>query len=107
MVSFRLPGPMRDRHRQAVALCFAVYTRADDRPPSCSPIGAELLLGETVDTNAAFLGAGAGDARAFRCAAVRMLPDDRAVLRDAFAEARRTLVASSWRPAAWARRTTT
>ena len=51
-------------------------------------IGAELLLGETVDTNAAFLGremAGLG----LPLGGVRMLPDDRAALRDAFAEARR------------------
>ncbi|MBW3612947.1 MAG: damage-inducible protein CinA [Chloroflexi bacterium] len=50
-------------------------------------IGAELLLGETVDTNAAFLGremAGLG----LPLSGVRMLADDRAVLRDAFAEAR-------------------
>jgi|SRR6188508_2894176 len=51
-------------------------------------IGAELLLGETVDTNAAFLGrelAGLG----LPLSGVRMLPDDRVVLRDAFADARR------------------
>ena len=50
-------------------------------------IGAELLLGETVDTNAAFLGsemAGIG----LPLAGVRMLPDDRDVLSDAFREAR-------------------
>ena len=50
-------------------------------------IGSELLLGETIDTNAAFLGqqlAGLG----IPLRTVRMLPDDRAVLRDAFAEAR-------------------
>jgi nicotinamide-nucleotide amidase len=50
-------------------------------------IGAELLLGETVDTNAAFLGremAGLG----LPLRAVRMLPDDRKVLRDAFSQAR-------------------
>jgi nicotinamide-nucleotide amidase len=50
-------------------------------------IGAELLLGETVDTNAAFLGremAGLG----LPLRAVRMLPDDRAVLGEAFSEAR-------------------
>jgi len=51
-------------------------------------IGAELLLGETVDTNAAFLGrelAGLG----LPLRSVRTLPDDRVVLRDAFADARR------------------
>jgi len=50
-------------------------------------IGAELLLGETVDTNAAFLGselAGLG----LPLHSVRMLPDDRPTIRDAFAEAR-------------------
>ncbi len=50
-------------------------------------IGAELLLGETVDTNAAFLGremAGLG----LPLGEVRICPDDRAVLRDAFAAAR-------------------
>lgn len=50
-------------------------------------IGAELLLGETVDTNAAFLG-GELAALGLPLSAVRMLPDDRDVLRDAFAEAR-------------------
>jgi nicotinamide-nucleotide amidase len=50
-------------------------------------IGAELLLGETVDTNAAFLGAEmAGLGLPLRGA--RMLPDDRSVIRDAFVEAR-------------------
>jgi nicotinamide-nucleotide amidase len=50
-------------------------------------IGAELLLGETVDTNAAFLGRELAEL-GLPLSAVRMLPDDRAVLRDAFAEAR-------------------
>lgn len=50
-------------------------------------IGAELLLGETVDTNAAFLGRELA-MLGLPLGAVRMLPDDRAVLRDAFAEAR-------------------
>jgi nicotinamide-nucleotide amidase len=50
-------------------------------------IGSELLLGETVDTNAAYL------ARELAALGIplrhaRMLPDDRAVIRDAFAEAR-------------------
>ena len=49
-------------------------------------IGAELLLGETVDTNAAFLGAQMATL-GVPLGAVRMLPDDRAVLRDAFAGA--------------------
>ena len=51
-------------------------------------IGAELLLGETVDTNAAFLGAEM-TAIGLPLAAARMLPDDREVIRDAFVEARR------------------
>ena len=50
-------------------------------------IGAELLLGETVDTNAAFLGRELA-ALGLPLTGVRMLPDDRAVLRDAFASAR-------------------
>jgi nicotinamide-nucleotide amidase len=50
-------------------------------------IGAELLLGETVDTNAAHLGAELAQL-GLPLASVRMLPDDRAVIRDAFAEAR-------------------
>ena len=50
-------------------------------------IGAELLLGETVDTNAAFLGAELAQI-GLPLRNVRMLPDDRAVLRDAFALAR-------------------
>jgi nicotinamide-nucleotide amidase len=50
-------------------------------------IGAELLLGETVDTNAAFLG-GEMAQLGLPLRSVRMLPDDRAVLREAFAEAR-------------------
>lgn len=49
-------------------------------------IGAELLLGETVDTNAAFLGAELATL-GLPLRTVRMLPDDRTVLRDAFAEA--------------------
>jgi nicotinamide-nucleotide amidase len=50
-------------------------------------IGAELLLGETVDTNAAFLGAELARL-GLPLSAVRMLPDDRDELRLAFAEAR-------------------
>ena len=50
-------------------------------------IGSELLLGETVDTNAAFL------ARELATLGMpvrhaRMVPDDRAVIREAFAESR-------------------
>lgn len=50
-------------------------------------IGAELLLGETVDTNAAFLGQEMASL-GLPLSGVRMLPDDRAVLREAFAAAR-------------------
>lgn len=50
-------------------------------------IGAELLLGETVDTNAAYLGRELA-LLGVPLQSVRTLPDDRAVLRDAFAEAR-------------------
>ncbi|HEX7225308.1 MAG TPA: competence/damage-inducible protein A, partial [Candidatus Limnocylindria bacterium] len=50
-------------------------------------IGAELLLGETVDTNAAFLG-GELAAIGLPLSSVQMLPDDRGVLADAFAVAR-------------------
>jgi len=50
-------------------------------------IGAELLLGETVDTNAAYLGAEMA-ALGLPLHAVRMLPDDRTVLGEAFQAAR-------------------
>ena len=50
-------------------------------------IGAELLLGETVDTNAAFLGRELAQI-GLPLRHARMLPDDRAVIRDAFIEAR-------------------
>jgi len=50
-------------------------------------IGAELLLGETVDTNAAFLG-GEMARLGLPLGSVRMLPDERTTLRDAFLEAR-------------------
>ncbi len=50
-------------------------------------IGAELLLGETVDTNAAFLGRELA-MLGLPLSAARMLPDDRRALREAFAEAR-------------------
>ncbi|MEA2652003.1 MAG: nicotinamide-nucleotide amidase [Chloroflexota bacterium] len=49
-------------------------------------VGAELLLGETVDTNAAFLGQELATL-GLPLQSVRMLPDDRAALRDAFADA--------------------
>jgi nicotinamide-nucleotide amidase len=50
-------------------------------------IGSELLLGETVDTNAAYLARELA-ALGIRMRHARMLPDDRSVIRDAFAEAR-------------------
>jgi nicotinamide-nucleotide amidase len=50
-------------------------------------IGAELLLGETVDTNAAHLGAELANV-GLPLASVRMLPDDRAVIANAFVAAR-------------------
>jgi nicotinamide-nucleotide amidase len=50
-------------------------------------IGSELLAGETVDTNAAFLARGLGRL-GFVLATVRQLPDDAAVIAAAFAEAR-------------------
>lgn len=50
-------------------------------------IGAELLLGETVDTNAAFLGRETA-AIGLPLRHARMLPDDRGVIRDAFNDAR-------------------
>lgn len=49
-------------------------------------IGSELLLGETVDTNAAYLAAELA-AIGLPPAAGRTLPDDRPVIRDAFADA--------------------
>jgi nicotinamide-nucleotide amidase len=50
-------------------------------------IGSEILLGEIIDTNAAFL---AGELRriGFQLQSVRELPDDRAVIAGAFADAR-------------------
>lgn len=50
-------------------------------------IGAELLLGETVDTNAAFLGAELAEI-GLPLRDARMLPDDRETIRDAFTLAR-------------------
>jgi len=50
-------------------------------------IGAELLLGETVDTNAAFLGREMAQL-GLPLGSVRMVPDDRLTLREAFADAR-------------------
>jgi len=50
-------------------------------------IGAELLLGETVDTNAAFLG-GEMATLGLPLRSIRMLPDEREILRNAFADAR-------------------
>lgn len=50
-------------------------------------IGSELLAGETVDTNAAFLGREMAEL-GLPIRSVRALPDDRAIIRDAFVEAR-------------------
>ena len=50
-------------------------------------IGSELLAGETVDTNAAFLGSSLARL-GIPLRSVRTLPDDRAVISAAFAEAR-------------------
>ena len=50
-------------------------------------IGSELLMGETVDTNAAFLGREMA-ALGLPLRAARMLPDDRGTIRAAFADAR-------------------
>jgi molybdenum cofactor synthesis domain-containing protein len=66
------------------------------RPPVVAPralllsIGSELLAGDTVDTNAAFL-AGELVALGVDLTGVRQLPDDRARLRGAFREARRNV----------------
>jgi nicotinamide-nucleotide amidase len=49
-------------------------------------VGAELLLGETVDTNAAFLGQELATL-GLPLRSARMMPDDRAILRDAFTDA--------------------
>jgi nicotinamide-nucleotide amidase len=50
-------------------------------------IGSELLAGETVDTNAAYLGASLARL-GIPLRSIRALPDDRAALASAFAEAR-------------------
>ena len=62
-------------------------------PPTDGPlaellsIGSELLAGETVDTNAAHLGASLATL-GIPLRSVRLLPDDRAAIAAAFAEAR-------------------
>jgi nicotinamide-nucleotide amidase len=58
-----------------------------DRDVELLSIGSELLLGETVDTNAAFLGAELARI-GLRLRLVRQLPDDVGIIADAFAEAR-------------------
>jgi nicotinamide-nucleotide amidase len=50
-------------------------------------IGSELLAGETIDTNAAFLGTALARL-GIPLRSIRALPDDRAVIASAFAEAR-------------------
>lgn len=59
----------------------------EGKPPRVEllSIGSELLLGETVDTNAAFLGAELA-AVGLPLSGVRMLPDDRGAIRDAFVD---------------------
>jgi nicotinamide-nucleotide amidase len=61
---------------------------ASERPPTAFllSIGSELLVGETVDTNAAFLGAELRRA-GIRLTEVRQLPDDRDVIAKAFVHA--------------------
>ena len=62
-------------------------------PPSNGPtaellsVGSELLAGETVDTNAAHLGASLARL-GIPLQSVRLLPDERATIAAAFAEAR-------------------
>src|SRR5918994_415511 len=89
-------GFLRDRRTDAIggigecggALKSSVALDSSPMPTAeLLSIGAELLLGETVDTNAAFLG-GEMAALGMPLRSVRMLPDDRAVLQRAFAEAR-------------------
>lgn len=62
---------------------------ADDAPPWAEllSIGSELLLGETVDTNAAFLGAELASL-GLPLRQIRALPDNRAVISAALADAR-------------------
>jgi nicotinamide-nucleotide amidase len=59
---------------------------ADARRVQLLSIGAELLLGETVDTNAAHLASELA-AIGLPASASRVLPDDRATIADAFADA--------------------
>jgi nicotinamide-nucleotide amidase len=59
-----------------------------DRDAELLSIGSELLLGETVDTNAAFLGAELASI-GLRLRLVRQLPDEIGIIADAFGEARR------------------
>jgi nicotinamide-nucleotide amidase len=58
-----------------------------DRDAELLSIGSELLLGETVDTNAAYLGAELARI-GLRLRLVRQLPDEVGLIADAFAEAR-------------------
>ena len=58
-----------------------------DRDAELLSIGSELLLGETVDTNAAFLGAELARI-GLRLRLVRQLPDEVGLIADAFVEAR-------------------
>ena len=87
------------------------HRRPDTPPHGHDPdgallsIGTELLFGEIVDTNAAYL-AGEMARLGSTLTGTRQLGDERARIAAAFGEA---LVMSTWwsRPAAWARPTTT
>ncbi len=57
-------------------------------------IGSELLAGETIDTNAAFLGSSLASL-GIPLRSIRTLPDDRAVIASAFADARAPLVVAT------------
>jgi nicotinamide-nucleotide amidase len=66
---------------------LSAYTGRSMTHAELLSIGAELLLGETVDTNAAFLGREMAQL-GLPLGSVRMVPDDRLALREAFADAR-------------------
>ena len=77
---------MLARRRQVLCTLFSSLHSGPMTTAELLSIGAELLLGETVDTNAAFLGRELATL-GLPLRTVRMLPDDRAVLREAFSEA--------------------
>ena len=79
--------PPTDRSRAgALFFSLALHSQAMTSAELLS-IGAELLLGETVDTNAAFLGRELAQA-GLPLRHARMLPDDRRMIANAFEEAR-------------------